>query len=220
MFKKYFIISISLLAVTAVVSGCGKNISRDQTRPIVGKQDEAKKENIASSTNTKGEDVSSSTNDMIATSSEIDTSDWQTYRNKEYGYSLMYPKNWVVKDVNYYHEELKMNIKYVSFIGDNYALTFLLGKIGDDSNSGRTGVGAGEFKDTEEFKVVDINITIKNLVYENKIREMFFSGKNETYNISGYFSYLGDAYNANFDFNTDKLKIAEKIIKSFVFSNK
>jgi len=40
---------------------------------------------------------------------KIDTSDWQTYRNEEYGLEFKYPKNWELRD-EYYDKEKSWSI--------------------------------------------------------------------------------------------------------------
>jgi len=37
--------------------------------------------------------------------SEIDISDWETYRNIKYGYEIKYPKEWIVKDFSHFYKE-------------------------------------------------------------------------------------------------------------------
>jgi hypothetical protein len=36
---------------------------------------------------------------------EIDTNDWLTYRNEEYGFEFKYPKEWKIRDGSNYHED-------------------------------------------------------------------------------------------------------------------
>lgn len=148
---------------------------------------------------------------------EIDTSGWQTYKNTEYRYEMKYPADWVVNETKYSQEELEMWVKYISFKNGDYHLIFLLNKIDERFNTGRTGISAGDFENIGVWNIEGINVKIRELVYKDKTREIFFSGRNNLYNLSGYFSYLGNAYDDNFNFDKIKFKTAEKIIKSFKF---
>ncbi|MEA2064732.1 MAG: hypothetical protein U9O66_00335, partial [Patescibacteria group bacterium] len=67
------------------------------------------------------------------------------------------------------------------------------------------------------LNVEEIDIILKNLVYENKIKEIFFSGRNDLYNLAGHFSSIENTYDENFYFDKTKLNIAKNIIKSFKF---
>lgn len=200
---------ILLIAAIAVISGCVRSLPKNQ-----GNNGQVK-----NATTTEVNNATSTEPVVVATSTveNIDTKGWKTYKNIEYGYTLMYPKNWKVNDVNYYEKDFEIGIKYVAFTDNNYYLVFLLNKVNENFNYGRTGISAGDFIKAGEIKVGGINVTINNLVYDGKTREIFFSGRNEFYNIAGYFSYLGDNYNANFNFNTDKFKIAQEVMKSLKF---
>ncbi len=148
---------------------------------------------------------------------KVDTKNWLTYRNDEYEYEMKYPRDWTVNETKYYQDELEMWIKYISFKNGDYRLIFLLNKIDERFNMGRTGIGAGDFENTGIWDIEGIEVKMKELIYENKTREIFFSGRNNLYNLSGYLSYLGNAYDNNFNFDKTKLKTAEVIIKSFKF---
>jgi hypothetical protein len=83
MHKKYFIILIFLLAVMPIVSGCGRNVAEKKTQPIVRKPDISKNEDAATITKLNEKNNSKSTDNNIASSTEIDTSDWQSFDSKK-----------------------------------------------------------------------------------------------------------------------------------------
>lgn len=205
--KKSILIAGVIIIFALIGAGAVWYVKNNKSEPINMPITESEQEQVTTTTTT--------TEPFASSTPELDTSEWLTYRNKEYGYTLLYPNNWAMKDVNYYENDLGIGVKYTSFVNNDYYLVFLLNKIDENFNYGRTGIGAGDFIKVKEFKAAGLDITINNLVYKGKTREIFFSGRNESYNISGYFSYLGDNYDdPNFNFNEDKFKIAEKIIKS------
>ena len=51
---------------------------------------------VVADTNDDGEEADSISTDEQDPDEEIDTSDWLTYENEEYGYTVKYPVNWVV----------------------------------------------------------------------------------------------------------------------------
>ncbi len=156
----------------------------------------------------------------------IDTdSDWQTYRNEDIKYEMKYPKDWTIKENNYLHP-FGEYIKNVQFFGPNEKYVLLFGikqKDADFRLDGRTGIGAGDFvKDDRLIKISGVDVEIENLVYEEKIKEVWYK----------YF-YIDDFVGkATFSFenninsddnlnlkNTKELQIAEKILESFKFIN-
>jgi len=109
MTKKQITFLTTSIILAMIFSGCG-------AKPAVN---EVKKNNnkvVATST-----DINStiSTNDTInitsssifaSSTKDIDTSDWEIYRNKEYGLELRYPKDWHWKD--YTNEYVKLKIGF------------------------------------------------------------------------------------------------------------
>lgn len=86
--KKLYVLMIFLIValVSAVVVSLifGHKASKSKTKtsiPTPPAKEEMKNEN-------KNEE-------------EIDTSDWLTYENKEYGYKLRYPKKWRIKEISF-----------------------------------------------------------------------------------------------------------------------
>ncbi len=74
---------------------------------------------------------------------EIDTSDWQVYRNEEYGYELLFPNTWKGyevksgKDTTYNYDFQKYTYAFVDFIHPQ--------KISNRGNPGKVGFIIGVF---------------------------------------------------------------------------
>ena len=64
------------------------------------------------------------------TNTEIDTSDWLSYTNSEYGYTLQYPSDWTLEDMVFKdHSTFPKGAKYVN---QNRALEFGVRTVGDE----------------------------------------------------------------------------------------
>jgi len=110
----------------------------------------------------------------------IDTSGWKTYENEEYGYTLKYPTNWTYEDIYLTEDPLgafPTPIKYSVFYSPEKKYHLVLGiKKAEDNGSiyYRTGIGAGEITDGPDAKIDDEYVNTWELIYEGKVKEIFF----------------------------------------------
>jgi hypothetical protein len=105
---------------------------------------------------------------------------WKDYKNQLVGYSLKYPCDWTLKEVNEFSETIDKNVKYIILTtpDNKYFLHWGYVKSGvqDYTNSDRTGVGAGDFvvQQALVFNILGVNVVPKQLVYQGKIKEYFY----------------------------------------------
>ena len=160
---------------------------------------------------------------------------WLIYHNNNYGYELKYPKEWVIQENYYWHDVIGGYVKNITFTSPDGRYFLLFGiknKESDISLSGRTGTGAGEFKEGDNSKIDNVDIITTNLVFEGKIKEVYYTDMVPPYSypsmwpevnsfiILAEFSY-GDISLDEFE-NLDmknllELKIANQILSTFKF---
>ncbi|MFH0854337.1 MAG: PsbP-related protein [bacterium] len=99
-------IFVLFLAIVLAFSGCGRKsepvAENGDKSPLPPFEKGGEGEN-ATSTNAGVEDTATSTD-------EIDTSDWKTYRNEEYGFELKYPKEWYIDNTRSSLDEIVFDI--------------------------------------------------------------------------------------------------------------
>jgi eight-cysteine-cluster-containing protein len=151
----------------------------------------------------------------------VDTSDWQVYTNPKYAYTMKYPSDWTAEHDFGLNEILGYGY-YESNVfssSNGYALAFsVVPKNGDVVPVPRTGVGEGDFVDSDETIMIgDTEVGMKKLVFKGKVKELFINDfEINAYKGKAYVSYFGKEKYDDFDMNdAEEVKVAKAILESF-----
>ena len=168
-----------------------------------------------------------------ATETGTDTgeySGWKTYTNSEIGYTLKYPADWTLKEIDQFSELLDTTVKYITITtpGKKYFLQWGLKQKTDAfAISDRSGIGAGDFQKDGKVMILGKEYDITRFVFKGKTKEVFYptSGLAQTadgkYDFVATLSYgSGSSYDALDIDNVSEKALAEKILKSVSLTGK
>ncbi len=230
--QENLIFFILIIVFVAVVSGCGrKETSQENLTPALSSEEREKTPALSETATSSSEitETATSTAETAISTDEIDISDWKVYKNEEYGYLMKYPKNWEVAETDYYDKNFDWHVKNVTFQSANGEYSLIVGLARKDEDATfvpRTGFGA---TDIVKDKIVDFgNIKVEALdaFYKDVVGEIYYSKLNSNRDPYEYFEINNFLAHATFSYNkspyvdlreTEELKIAEKILKSFKF---
>jgi len=148
---------------------------------------------------------------------------WNTYINEEIGYQLRYPANWTIEEIDEYSELIGEDVKYITVNspGGKYFLYWGIKHKNDDFYiSNRTGIGAGDIKESGTTTILGTENNTVGLAYEGKIKEYFFTwnggGKSAdgNYQFNSSLGYSGSNYNSLDMKDLEEFEIAKKILES------
>lgn len=106
--KKQISIIFLVLVIAMVVSGCAGKKQNNIKPEVFNNQVQEQSSQVATSSSLENNAISSEA---------IDMSDWQTYKNSDYGFEFKYPKNWEYRIMDDGFIELKDNEMRVYFEG-------------------------------------------------------------------------------------------------------
>jgi len=151
-------------------------------------------ENVNGSMNANTElntNTTSNTNEVTNTNTEVDTSDWLTYTNSEYGYTMQYPSDWTVEEVKLSEDPDSRGrippLRAVKFRNENkrFLLVMYLKPI---TELGTPYMSASPAWDQSEFKIQVGQYTISAIkeTSEGRIQTIYIPGPSQLVQLGSY----------------------------------
>lgn len=126
------ILSVLIIAIVAIILVAGYFLFVQGNEGNTNNANTAvANQNVNTANTNTSSDGNANTNTII---SDIDTSDWVTYTNEEYGYSIRIPSDWTVEDIGLIdNPNLSGDAKFVRFLSENNDRKLELGikKVGE-----------------------------------------------------------------------------------------
>jgi hypothetical protein len=222
---------VTILAI-AFIGGLiylGKNY-RDRKKELQTLKDQM--ENMQKGTESPGEvSISGEAAASATPATETATDEyagWKTYINSEIGYTLKYPADWTVKEIDQFSELLNENVKYITLTTPNKKYFFHWGlkqKTDTFAISDRTGMGAGDFQKDGKAMILGKEYDITRFIFKGKTKEVFYPSSGLTQTADGKYDFVatlsygsGSNYDALDIDSIPEKSITEKILKSVTLS--
>jgi len=147
--------------------------------------------NGVANVNTAG-NVNTTINSNENTNSEIDTSDWLTYTNSEYGYTFEYPKDWTVEEVYNINprefDNWQAPLREVCFNSPENIFRLVIGikLVVDDGSLGVGASPAGDTWNSIEVQVGRYLLPAIQDIYEGKMKGFYVPSPGQTTQIGNY----------------------------------
>jgi hypothetical protein len=221
-------IAVSVLATIAVILvilgsyWTWKKYSQSQKDLAILKQ---QMEDLQKGSGTGSSEIQPTGDDATATGAENDEyAGWKTYTNSEIGYTLRYPADWTLKEIDQFSELLDTTVKYITITTPDkkYFLNWGLKRKTDAfAISDRTGIGAGDFQKDGKIAILGKEYDITRFIFNGKTKEVFYPSTglavtaDGKYNFTAALSYgSGSDYDSLDIDNISEKALAEKILQS------
>ncbi len=97
-------------------------------------------------------------------SEELLTMDHNSYANDTYGFQFDFPLSWTLTEEEH----------GISIFKENYRLLIQFGWVGESTNFGSGGVGAGEFVEKDDIQFFDHAVKTTAVIYEDKTKSIIW----------------------------------------------
>ncbi len=160
------------------LAGTDENTNNENNTNTVANENANTNVNTNTAANTNAE-TNSNTNTATNTNSSVDTSDWLTYTNEEYGFSFKYPQDWKQEYIfendstkTVYEKPLQYSL--ITSADGNYELVLGVKRTNDKGTIYyRTGIGAGDISEGDPIIIMNTSISTWKRVFEDKVVEIF-----------------------------------------------
>jgi len=188
------VVILIIIAIVLYVGGVFETNTNSNTNTVANTNTETNT-NVAVNTNTTvnlNTNTVLNTNSATNTNAPIDTSDWQTYTNTEYGYTAKYPNDWTVEDSTITDSDplgRELPLRSVKFYSPDKSYLLIVG-LQKTSDKGTLnlggGFGAGDRATSDTITILGSSVNVEKIVYNGKTKNVLYPSPGGTVNIGSY----------------------------------